>query len=224
MAQSTTTLLQAANEVLIDLGERPILNFGGNLGIKIKSAMTSATRDIGLLEDWSWLIHRRNADAWDGHTAILTNRRRLFKVEYQTAPLQAYQKVQYVDRDTFDRAPILSYSVSGGYPLKYTTGPELTVELNPYPTTDDEKIKIWFSAVDAIVPPSTVGSLFPVPERFVELIKKRALYYMAIRHLDDASAASMYNNEFEVLAQRFRDTERQHTVGQMSMYRRRYRR
>jgi hypothetical protein len=221
MAQSTTTLLKAANEVLLDIGERPILNFGGNLGLKLKSAMTSAVYDVGLLDDWSWLQDRRNADAWAGNTAILNNRRRLYKVQYRPEAGSPYLDVKYITPADFDRQTHLAYNTIGTYPLYYTTGPELSVFLNPYPTTEDERVKLWFTAVDTVVPPTNNTDTFPVPERFVQLIKKRALYYMSLRHLDDIQAASMFNNEYEIMAQRLRDTERSHTVGILNMYRRR---
>lgn len=221
MAQSTTTLIQAANDVLLGVGERPIINFGSNLGLKVKSAVTSATYDVGVLDDWSWLQDRRNADAWDGNKAVLNNRRRLYKVQYRPSAGQAFIDVRYVFPEEFDREIIQGYSSSGTYPIKYTTGPELSVLLNPYPTTSDEQVKLWFTAVDTVQPPTTIEGTFPVPERFVELVKKRALYYMALRHLDDAQMAALFNNEFEMLAQRLRDTERSHTVGVLNMYRRR---
>lgn len=221
MAQSTTTLLQLANAVLIDVGERPIINFGSNLGSKVRSAITSATYDVGALDDWSWLQARRNADAWAGNKAILNNRRRLYKVQYQPGSGAPFQDVRYKFSEDFDRLNITSYSTTNGYPIDYTTDAELSVFLNPYPDTNDERAKIWFTAVDTISPPTTNNGAFPVPERFVELIKKRALYYMALRHLDDAQMAAMFNNEFELLGQRLRDTERSHTVGQLNMFKRR---
>jgi hypothetical protein len=221
MAQSTTTLLQAVNDVLLGIGERPITNFGSNLGAKAKSTITTATYDVGSLDDWSWLITKRNADGWDGNRAILNNRRRIYNVQYRSAVGKPFIDARYVFPQDFDNETITGYSLPGSYPLKYTTDSELSVLLNPYPTTTDEQIKIFFRTADVIVPPTTLNGTFPVPERFVELIKKRTLYYLALRHLDDAAMASMFNSEYEVLAQRLRDTERSHAVGALNMYRRR---
>jgi hypothetical protein len=221
MAQSTSTLLQATNDVLLGIGERPITNFGSNLGAKVKSVITTATLDVGFLDDWSWLITKRNADGWNGNVATLNNRRRVYDVQYRSSVGQPYVNVPYVFPETFDNETITGYSASGTYPLKYTLDSELSVFLNPYPTTTDEQIKIFFRTADVIVPPVAISDKFPVPERFVELIKKRALYYLALRHLDDAAMASMFNSEYEVMAQRLRDTERSHAVGALNMYRRR---
>lgn len=221
MAQSTTTLLQAANDVLLGIGERPITNFGSNLGVKTKSVITTATYDVGSLDDWSWLITKRNADGWMDNKAILNNRRRIYDVQYRSAAGQPYVNIPYVFPTDFDNETLTGYSTSGRYPLKYTLDSELSVFLNPYPTTTDEQIKIFVRTADVIVPPTSVSETFPVPERFVELIKKRALYYLALRHLDDAAMASMFNSEYEVLAKRLKDTERSHAVGKLNMYRRR---
>jgi len=221
MAQSTTTLLQAANDILLGIGERPVTNFGSNLGAKAKSVIITATYDVGSLDDWSWLITKRNADGWSDNKAILNNRRRVYDVQYRSAVGKPYVDVRYVFPKDFDNETLKGYSTSGSYPLKYTLDSELSVLLNPYPTTTDEQIKIFFRTADVIVPPTTLTGTFPVPERFVELIKKRALYYLALRHLDDSAMASMFNSEYEVLAQRLRDTERSHAVGELNMYRRR---
>lgn len=220
-AQSTSTLLQVANDVLLGIGERPLINFGSNLGLKVKSVVNTAFYDVIELDDWSWLIDKRNADGWDGNKAIINNRRRLYKVEHRPSPTEAFKSIPYFIPPIFDKYPITGYSDTNTYPLKYTIGSELSVALNPYPVTTDEQVKIWFTAVDAPIPPSTVGGLFPMPERFVELLKKRALYYMAIRHLDDMQLARAFNDEYEVNARRLRDTERSHEVGVLNMFGRR---
>lgn len=221
MAQSTTTLLQAANDVLLGIGERPITVFGSNLGAKIKSVMTTAFLDVCLLDDWSWLVTRRNADSWLGNKAILNNRRRFYELTYQTAPGQPHTKIPYVFPEKFDNEVITSYSVSGSYPIKYTLDSELHVLMTPYPTTPDEQSKVWFKTAESPQAPIGTTDLFPMPERFVDLVKRRALYLMAIRHLDDMQAASIYQGEYEQMAQRLRDTERRHTVGELNMYGRR---
>jgi hypothetical protein len=131
--------------------------------------MTSAVYDVGLLDDWSWLQDRRNADAWTGNTAILNNRRRLYKVQYRPEAGSPYLDVKYITPADFDRQTHLAYSTIGNYPLYYTTGPELSVILNPYPTTEDERVKLWFTAVDTVVPPTNNNDTFPVPEIYKQL-------------------------------------------------------
>lgn len=217
ITESISTFIQAANAVLLDIGERPITNFGSNLGLKVKSALVTATYEVGGLEDWNFLQTTKNADAWEDNRAILNNRRRLYRVLHRPSLEDRFFEVKYILPEVFERLRI----VSGNVPFHCTTDRELSVLVNPYPTTNDERVKYWFVTAEVLTPPALPTDKFACPERFLELIKKRALYLMALRHLDDSAMASMFNSEYEVMAQRLRDTERSNPIGTLNLYRRR---
>ncbi|ASV43891.1 tail tube protein A [Cyanophage BHS3] len=205
---STKTLLEVANDVLLMAGERPTVSLNANpVSRKVASCLREALLEVALLDDWSFLRSRVNALAWTSNVADVGDVQRIVRVidtDGRTMP--------YVDVNDMDMGVGGSrcWTVNGYGLVRFSFVP-----------SDDERPNIRFDVIRALQPPNADGDTFPVPDRFMPLVTKRALYLFVLRHLDDAPMAAQYNNEFELMTQMIRNRERYVPRGSVNMYRRR---
>lgn len=220
---SDTTLLQASNEVLRSIGERPLLQLSGTTGDRLKDVFRQALRDVEALHTWDWLYNQIPAVSWTQDEAYLGDIQRLFTVSCGDTS-SGYRELNWVDFTDYDKQPITSYSGKGDNAMWYTMTSNGKVKVNPYPLDSQAQQRIRFYVLQTLTMPSQDSSTFPViPERFIPLVVKRASYLMALRHLDDTTGAAYFNNEYEILTQQYRNNERKAPTQQLNMYRRRRR-
>lgn len=217
IVSSTKTFLEVANDVLLMAGERPIASLASNpVARKVASCLSEAVLEIAILDDWSFTRDRISAISWSGDTANLGDVQRVIKVLYGDVA-SGLRNLRYLDSTLFDGVPV---GGSVGYSGGWAVAGYGAVRLRPEPTTDEEKNKIKFDVIRALVPPKQDSDRFPLPDRFMPLVTKRALYLFVLRHLDDTALAAQYNNEFEIMVQLLRNRERYVPRGSANMYRR----
>lgn len=209
---STKTLLEVVNDVLLMAGERPVLSLASTpVARKATSVLTEAVLELALLDDWAFTRQRINAVSWVGNKAELGNVQRIIGVVYDSYPYR------YVEPATFSK---LGYgSATGGNVGYWSTDGYNSVVVSRTPVTDTERLSFAFDVVTSLVPPTDALSKFPIPDRLMPMVTKRALCLFVLRHLDDASLAAQYNNEFEVMVQLVRNRERYAPRGAANLYR-----
>jgi hypothetical protein len=215
---STSTLLDTANVVFRAIGERPVLTLGTTQGDRVKDCIVQACNDTETLHTWDWLYVRTVANSWTVNVAQLPTYQRLFNVAVGS-PTEGYRELTYVPESQLDRQPLVGYAGTQDKASYYTlvTG---GVKFSNYPTDTTAQGRILFYMQEPIKVPTLDTETFSnVPERYIPLIHKKACHLMCVRYLDDAQAASYFQQEFEQLVQQYRAFERKAPVGKLSMYR-----
>jgi len=219
MASSSTTLLEAINRVLLDVGERSVLNVSSPVSRKAQAYLGEAVYTITSYADWDFTKGRINAISWAGDTANLGDIQRITGVYYGTTT-NAYRPITWVDVRDFDLSAPTPYDDSFlSHPRIYTISGYGEVRLNPYPTGATGQSRIFFHVVKDLYPPTLPEGTFPIPERFMPLIIKKATALMLHRHLDDGASAQVVEAEFEALMGRLRARERGVSTGDLNMFR-----
>ncbi len=220
---STTTLLQAGNEVLRSIGERPLLQLSGTTADRLRDVFRQALRDVEALHTWDWLYAQIPAISWSQDEAYLGDIQRLFTVSVGDKT-NGYRELMWVDFTDYDQQPITSYTGTSDNARTYTMTSNGRVKLNPYPSDSTAQARVRFYVLQTLTLPTSDDGVFAlIPERYMPLLVKRASYLMALRHLDDTATAAYFNNEYEILTQQYRNNERKVPVQQLNMYRRRRR-
>lgn len=219
---TTTTLLQASNEVLRSIGERPLLQMSGNTADRLRDVFRQALRDVEAIHTWDWLYSSINAISWTADTANVGDIQRLFRVSIGD-DLSGRRELHYLDPDEYAIRPLVAYTGanSGYYGGTYTYKSNGRVGLNPYPSDLLSQSRVRFDVLATLPVPTSGDAVFStIPERYLSLVVKRACYLMALRHLDDTSSASYFNSEYEQLTQQYRSNERKTPIKEVNMFKR----
>lgn len=205
-----TTLLDAANQVLLSLNERPLPNLSTVLGQQVRSCLSVALQTLMEEADWTWLQTQSGALSWDSiGTATLPDnvqRVKLVQVKQQDG---SWERVPFLPADDFDE--LVPHSYSGTqliFPEYYTLEGWNRVRVNPYPTDVANQAKIRFKYIRKIDLPSIEQGTFDCPEHFIQTLILRAAQEFATRHSEDSTLtqlfASTYNQSVEALRSRHR--------------------
>lgn len=224
MAQptSTTTLIEAVNRVLLDVGERQVTTLASPASLKAVDYLQDAYIDLQNFHEWEWLRSEFSATSWDNEKALFTNLRRIKYVRHQKDSSEGIRWIPYVDQTLFDRFALESYDSStstSSRPLRYTIFDHETIKLNPYPTDSTGRTAITIIGWKYFAPPTTASGTFTIPERFMGLLIKRAVYQMTVRHLGDLQAAGAIGNEFYEQLNLYRNKEAAVSTQGVNMYR-----
>lgn len=217
---TTTTLLQASNEVLRAIGERPLLQLSGTTADRLRDVFRQALRDVEAIHTWDWLYASINAVSWSGDVANVGDIQRLFRVSIGD-DVTGRRELVYADPDQYAVKPLIAYTGLRNDAGMYTYKSNGRVGLNPYPADIVAQSRVRFDVLATLTVPTSGDAVFPtIPERYLSLVVKRACYLMALRHLDDSSTASYFNSEYEQLTQQYRNNERKTPVQAVNMFRR----
>jgi hypothetical protein len=215
---STSTLLQTANVIFRAIGERPVLTLSTTQGDRVKDCIAHACTDIETLHTWDWLCTKRVANSWVLGTADIGTYQRLFDVSYGS-PAKGYKVLQYVPEVQLDTMPRVAYTGTSTGPTVYSISAG-KVLFAKYPNDIVSQGRILFYLQEPIILPTLDTDVFPnIPERYMSLIHKKACHLMNVRYLDDAQAASYFQQELEQLVQQYRNYERKAPVGHLTMHR-----
>lgn len=211
MAQSTRTKLDVANQVLLNVNERPLNNIQGSpFGIRLEYALNQALNEIDTLNDWSWLYRTTTSLTWTNEFANLEPFQRILDVRWlPTNGNLRRMSLNYLPRDQFDWMEKTSYDSNNPQrPVWWTIGDDKSIGVNPYPTDTLERVKIEFRYVGFTTLPANDQGTWPMPEEYLNLVVMRASAIFALTHLADANTAGTFSQAFEAQAQRLRDRDR----------------
>lgn len=211
MAQSNRTKLDVANQVLLNVNERPLKSISGALGIRIESAIREAIYEIDTLNDWSWLRKEYKTLNWQSEFADLNvSFQRIIDVKWQP-PNGNGRKIalQFIPLDEFDYVYKVSYNSNNPQrPRWWTIGRDKNIGVAPYPTDQTEQERLTFDVVGFTGIPSSDSATFNMPEEYLELVVIRASAIFALTHLGDTATAGTFSQSFEAHVQRLRDRDR----------------
>ena len=214
------TLLEAVNRVLLDIGERKVSSISNPASEKAKNYLQDAVRFLASAHDWEWLYNRVTATSWLGDSFTLPTAQQIRGVAWKDI-YGNYRDLQYIDVRQFD------LSVSNGFytastanrPIYYTIPSHQEVRVNPYPLDAFGQDRVVAYIIEDIMPPTVETATFPVPDKYMQLVIKKADYYMAIHHLEDDKSAQFFDRDFNEMLHRYRVQENKTPTGGYTMYR-----
>ena len=221
MAESTRTKLDIANQILLNVNERPVKSLTGALGIRLNTSIRSAVNELNTLNDWSWLRQESSALSWTNEYAQLPTFQRIVDVKW--LPDDGFNRripLEFITQDTFDNMRKVGYDHNQpARPRYYTIGADKQVGVAPFPTVQTEKDKILFYYIGWTGIPEADSENFAIPEDYMEMVLMRASALFALTHLGDSGLAGTFSQAFEALAQRLRDRDRNIPSGGVNMFR-----
>lgn len=223
---STTTLLEAVNRVLLDVGERQVTSISNPASRKARAYLQDAFNDIQDFHDWAWTAQEFTASSWNDDEATFNNLKRVREVFHNNESNEPRSRIPYVPISTYEIYSIESYDSSTSpdtQPQHYTIIDEDTLKFNPYPTDVNGRSDIKVLGYRYYSFPELSNGVFDLPERFIPMLLKRATYMMLARHLGDLDAAQIHQQEFEIQLKHQRDKDFMYRSGGVNMHRR-YRR
>lgn len=215
MATSTTTLLEAINTVLFNIGERSVSNLVSIPAQKAQTYVEQALQELADSGDWRFVQKVVNADSWSSGVATMpTDIVRLLGVSARLS-LGGFHLTE-LDVESFQLE-----TPKTGTPLYYYLSGEDSVTLQPYPADADTDMqgKIFFHYIEPLIPPTTVDGLFPVPERFMRFITTYASALMTQYHLHDVAEGQRLFQLAQQILRTLQLREPGRGVGQRTMWR-----
>lgn len=219
---STTTLLQAVNRVLLDVGERQVSTITNPASLKAQAYLQDGFVELQNFHDWEWSRTEFAATSWDNDKAVFTQLRRINTVLWQETNA-GKRKIPYTDPITYDYFTLESFdsTADASRPLRYTIFDHETIKLNPYPTDTTSRAKLRILGWKYFTPPATASNTFTCPERFIPLLIQHASYLMYVRHLGDINAANALQFDFRAQLETFKSKESAIPSEGWNMYRNR---
>ena len=213
-----TTLIELVNRVLLDVGERQVTTIATPASRKAKAYIQDAFNDIQMFHNWEWLNVFQGVDSLINEKATYTNIRRIRAVYWNNGT--TYIEVPWIPYSSFIKREITSFDsgLTTNQPCVYTQEDEDTISVNPYPTDVAGRDKIRLEGIKYIEPPELETDVLQIPERFENILIKRAVYNMLIRHLGEPDMANAMNFEFTDILQRFKDQENRTPMKGTNMY------
>jgi len=222
MPSSTTTLLQAANTVLLTINERPLPNLSTVLGQQVRACLSSALQRLVEESNWTWLESTQGAVSWNsvGQATLADDIQRVRLVQYQRVD-GSWDRLRFLDADSFDELQDEPYLVTQTtyYPNWYTLDDWNLVRVSPYPTNVIDQAKIRFKVIRRISLPTVESAVLDCPEQFIEALIKKAAQEFAIRHAEDPALSQMFGQGYEQEVQSLRNRHRPGQTNSYSMYR-----
>lgn len=201
MTQSTTNLLSVVQQVLLNIGERPVTSLDAprsNVIQKTLNTIKDALREVEMMNDWTWMRDQRVATSWDLGAATVPNILRLYGVHYvpvSPGVAQLSYPIPQMSLENFQSYTYFPIVNSWNYPTYFAYLDADTYLFNPYPVTIDQRNSIIFTVQAETLMPSAEIGVFGMPERYITLLINHTCYLMSIRHLNDASTANLFRTE-----------------------------
>ena len=224
-ATSTTTLLTAVNNVLLDVGERAVTTLTTPVARKAQKYVQDAVREIQRYHHWEWLYATITPTSWSGDSATLTNVDRILHISWDNSTTGGpFYRLKYLDPEEYDvqvfPKSFDSTTEKATYPRVWTISTRDTIRVNPYPVDASGQSRVRAYVILDMIPPANANDVFPIPEEMMYLVNKYATAMMYYHHLDDKQgAAGMKQEVFQQLAYiRTRNSKSPGT--ELNMYRR----
>lgn len=205
---TTTTLLAACNEVLLNVGEIEVSALTSPVAKKAKSAFRSALTFTSNIHHWDHLRSTVSPLSWSGSSATFT-------------PFQEVYGVQY---GTFILYPASAQGVRNwgvtanftGDPRYYAQYGNNVLRFYPTPTVAIQALITADVLLSPTIPVADADAIV-LPDEFFELVQVRAQHLMHRNHTTDAQAAQQTLADFELMAHMLRSRQAGQPVSNFGM-------
>lgn len=221
MSQSTTDYATLVNRVALQVSESEMDDIYADSPInrKFRQFVNMALNDLCNAYDWAWLYQDipGSAFAWTDERFVINNFARVVSFTYRSRQIREMSVTRWREYP-LNELPA-NFTGTPFYNWAFTQLDDNTFAVNPYPTTAEQRELFAARIIRQIVPPATALDKFPFPERFVNLLEKRAVYYAMLRHAHDMQQASMAEKDYEMQLKVHMDRERTTTgVNRFNIY------
>ena len=192
-------LLEACNEVLLQVGEKEVANFSSNAGKKVRLAYRRAQNFVGVLHAWRHLRVTVTTTNWVGGLSTLPNFSSLYQAFYtQGSSAISLTPVNPMLINTkIEQAPLT------GIPRYYCITGENTVQLYPTPTAAMQPFIDFYVRLRPTIA-SFPADVLQGTDAYVELCTLYAQVVMHRTHTTDLAAAQITMREFETSVHMYR--------------------
>lgn len=190
------TLITSVNNVLNLIGERSITSTtNGLLGALVKLCLTQAISEVCQSSKWESLRERVNAASWSNNVATLSDRvYQILGVYWYTSPTGTSEasfdyptiSLDYVTPQEYDSFYLYPFSNTENCPSIWTKEDYNKVKVNPYPTSTQEKAKVFFDVFIYPSLPSSDSSTWTTPDFITDLIDMKAAANLSMSHVQDS--------------------------------------
>ena len=219
MSQSQTTLLQAVNIILPNIGEKKVTALSSSTSLKCQQNIKEAFQDIQTEFNWSWMLVDSSVDSWNAEAAFINEIIDTQLVYWQTDNNKI--PLSFVHYDQFYLNQLQAFTDDSNRPNCYTTSTDKKILVNPYPTDVAGRARLKVSCWKYLSAPEIATDVFSCPESFIFTICKLTESYMLSRHLGDNQAASIALSAYKHKLSQLKIKQRPSTTRNSSMYRRR---
>ena len=218
--ESTTTLLEAVNRVLLDVGERQVLTITNPASRKAAAYLREAFEDFQTFHDWSYTLAHVVPSVWDEDKATVQNVKRIREVFWDDGT--RVSPIPFIDLVAYNQYPLIPFDLteSTNRPARFTISNNYEIRCNPYPTDTTGKTKVKVLGYVLYEPPVNSSDKFKCPQEYITTIIKRAVYQMTLRHLGELNEAQMLNGEFEIKLRYLANKDKNALTGGVNMFRR----
>lgn len=205
----TTTLLAAANELLLNVGEQGVGDLGSSVGRKAAVAFQRALRFVSQLHSWSHLTANVTTPTWIGATAALPPVAEVYAVSLRQYMLSSTSYDRLYDH-LIRTSPLLI-----GTP-QYWSRSGSNVLVYPEPVGLDKPLVV-FRVLRQPVTPLLAADSFTLPDDFYDAVQTYAEMLLHRNHTTDAAAAQACAADFELRIHMLRSRETSQPVSNLGM-------
>lgn len=192
------TLLELANEVLLQVGEHPVSDFTSPVALKAKLACQLSLQFCSTLHGWMFLRQTVSTSSWVNGVATITPFQKVYSVSLYTNVLSR-QRLQALKQLNI-RAP---YTAN---PTYYAVSGQDQVLLYPQPVTADKPL-VLFDILSQITIPQSPADTLPYPQSFLNIVSLYAQATMHRTHTGDTSSLEATTRVFELAVHMYRTRE-----------------
>ncbi len=220
MAISTTTLLEAVNTILRNVGERTASSTTATAAAeKAKTFMDEAWLDHQYFVDWSWQRDEFTPTSWDSEKVTFSELKRITSVRWDND--SNINPIAEVDYTTFYNLGSLStFTDNGGSPVKFCVIDEDTIAIEPYPTDVTGQARLSILGYKLHPLPASDTDTFDCPESHILTIIKKATAIMLQRHLGEVNEAQALEQDYLRKLQILSTKDVRTSVSGINMFRR----
>lgn len=205
---TTTTLLAACNEVLLNVGEIEVSALTSPVAKKAKLAFRNALLFTSNLHHWYHLRAKLTPLSWVGAVATFTPFQDVYGAYYNTEILRSATSQGLLDRG-------VGVAMSGP-PLYYAQYGDNALLFYPTPTLAAQALITIDSLLSPTIP-SLDADVIVLPDEFYHVVQTRAEYLMHRNHTTDAQAAQQTLADYELQVHMLRSRQAGQPVSNFGM-------
>ncbi len=203
----TTTLLEACNEVLLNVGETEVPDLSAPHAKKARLSIQRALRSVASLHNWTYLQKVIQPSSWLNGYATIVPCQDIYTVSLRTDLLLSAGIDELYDRAV--RFPNLD-----GTPTHFSRVDETTIFVYPQPSVVDQA-DIMLRVLLQQQVPQLAGDDFSLPVDVYDCIMIYAEMLMHRNHTTDSAAMQQCSQEFEMRLHNLRSRDSSQVVFNM---------
>lgn len=189
------TLLELANEVLLQVGEHPVSDFTSPVALKAKLACQLSLQFCSTLHGWMFLRQTVSTSNWVNGVATIVPFQKIYSVSLYTNILSCQRLRALKQLNT--RSPYISN------PTYYSICGQDQVLLYPEPVLADKPL-VLFDILAHLTIPLLPADTLPYPQSFLNIVSLYAQATLHRTHTGDTTSIESTTRVFELAVHMYR--------------------